>query len=203
MTGAELIPLFGASAVLAIAPGPDTVLTIRSGVHGFAFGLRYALGVALGIVAWSLFTVLALQVVLAEWPWLLLVVEIAGGLFLLWLGTNAARHGMAARRAGRVAPPPRRPTLTGIVSSLTNPKTGVIFLAVFPQVLPDDPTAISLAVVASMPALVLVVWLTGVSAASAALGGRVQKHLTSGVVEVTGGGLIVLMGAIVLVSAAL
>lgn len=203
VTGAELLALFGASAILAAAPGPDTVLTIRSGVHGFSVGLRYALGVAIGVVGWSLFTMLALRVVLAEWPWLLLAVEIAGGLFLLWLGTISARHAMAARRAGQVAPPPRRPTLTGIISSLTNPKTGVIFLAVFPQVLPDEPTGLSLAIVASMPALVLLVWLCGVSAASAALGARVQRHLTSGVVELAGGGLIALMGVIVLISAAL
>lgn len=196
MTGIQLVPLFTASLILAAAPGPDTVLTVRSSAHGLGPGLRYASGVAAGIVIWSLAALLILQAVLAHIPWAITVIELAGGLFLGWIGTLIIRNGLRAR-GGPTGPvsAPRRPALTGLTSSLTNPKTGVIFVAIFPQVLPDTVSLAALLIVPAITTLTVWAWLTGLSILVRAIGARAHRFLAGNAFETTAGALILLIGA--------
>lgn len=196
MSGIQLLPLFTASLILAAAPGPDTVLTVRSSAHGLGSGLRYVAGVAVGIVFWSLAAMLLLQAVVVQFPWAITAIELAGGLFLGWLGTLIIRHGRRVRGdSAEAVPAPRRPTLTGLTSSLTNPKTGVIFAAVFPQVLPDTVTPTALLIVPALTALTVAAWLAGLSLLVRAAGARAHRFLAGAAFETTAGALILLIGA--------
>lgn len=199
---AQLLPVLLASVVLAAAPGPDTLLTIRTSAHGLAQGVRYAAGVAVGISVWGVAALVLLRALLQRAPWVLTAVSVAGGLFLVGLGVLLARQALAARASAEPVPGPRRPGMTGLMSSLSNPKTGMIFLAVFPQALPGVITPTTAVLVPVIPALTVGAWLTGLSLGVCAAGARVRAVLTSSGVEIGAGALFVLLGVGVAASAA-
>ncbi|WP_374928734.1 LysE family translocator [Kytococcus sedentarius] len=201
MHGIELAPLLAASLVLAAAPGPDTLLTLRTSAHGLRQGLRYAAGAAGGIVVWALASLVVLQAVVQSAPEVLRVVGIAGGMFLLWMGYRLVRSGRAAHRDAVPVEIPRRPGLTGLVSSLTNPKTGVIFLAVFPQALPDAPGPAVLVLVPALVAAIVGGWLAALGWGVHVVGARAQRVMTGPAFEVGAGLVMATMGVVVLLDA--
>lgn len=66
-----------------------------------------------------------------------IAIQIAGGLYLVWLGIGAWRHRTAHANqmlnAGEVAPSIRRTIREGFLVGLLNPKSFVFFAAIFPQ----------------------------------------------------------------------
>lgn len=194
MTWAWLGGLVSVSLVLALTPGPDTLLTLRCGARSAAAGYRYAAGAALGIVAWSLFALTGLRLALDRWPHLLPAVTAIGGVLILALGLLAFRNGLRHHTSGASLPPPSRPGLVGLASSLTNPKTGLIFLAAFPRVLPAELTVGTALAVPAVAAGSVGLWL--VILASVAGRGAVGRALTGPTFETLSGLVLAGMGAL-------
>ncbi len=133
------------AAVLAVAPGPDSLLTLRASVVG---GRRRGLLTALGItVAGTIQGVLAatgLGAVLAHSEPVFLAVRWAGVAYLTWLGLSALRD--ALRRDGSVwavggtgrTTSARTALRQGFVCNITNPKVLAFNLAVLPQFVDGD-----------------------------------------------------------------
>nr|WP_276511210.1 LysE family transporter [Kineosphaera limosa] len=192
-----------ASFVLAAVPGQDTMLALRSSAHSVRDGLRYGSGVSAGMIVWAVLAVLTLQALLATAPWVMTGVEVCGGLFLLWLASRIIRSGLGARAAKAQVAAPTRPMTTGLISSLTNAKTGLIFASVFPPALPAVVTPGAIVVVPLVVAGVVWLWMAGLAAAVGATGARVQRLLTSSGFEIASGAVIGLLGLAVLVQAAL
>src|SRR5262247_884803 len=83
----SLVALLGALAVGAMSPGPSFVLVARTAIaRSRADGLAAALGMGIGGVIFSVIVVLGLHAVLSNVPQLYLVLRIAGGIYLLYLG---------------------------------------------------------------------------------------------------------------------
>ncbi|WP_114906530.1 LysE family translocator [Ornithinimicrobium murale] len=194
MTWPLLGGLISVSLILALTPGPDTLLTLRCGARSTVAGFRYAAGAATGIVVWSLFALTGLRLALDRWPQLLPAVTAVGGVLILALGLAALRNGLRHHAVGAPLTPPRRPAVVGLASSLTNPKTGLIFLAAFPRVLPDDLTLSSAVVVPAIAAGSVGLWLALL--ASVAGRGRVGRVLTGPSFEVVSGLVLAGMGAL-------
>lgn len=197
----QFAPLLFASLVLAAVPGQDTMLALRSSAHSVRHGLRYTTGVCAGMIVWAVLAVLTLQVVLAGAPWVMTSVEVAGGGFLLWLASRIIRSGLTARSAGLPVAAPVRPLTTGLFSSLTNAKTGLIFASVFPPALPAVVTPSAIVVVPLVVAGVVWLWMAGMAAAVGATGARVQRLLTSSGFEIASGAIIAVLGVAVLAQA--
>ncbi|USQ80008.1 LysE family transporter [Ornithinimicrobium faecis] len=197
MTWPLLSGLISVSVILALTPGPDTLLTLRCGARSATAGYRYAAGAAAGIVVWSLFALTGLRLALDAWPHLLPTVTAVGGLLILVLGLLALRNGLRHHTSGAALAPPSRPLAVGLASSLTNPKTGLIFLAAFPRVLPAELTVGSAVVVPAIAAGSVGLWL--VVLASVAGRGRVGRVLTGSAFEILSGLVLAGMGALALV----
>lgn len=128
------------AALLAVAPGPDSFLTLRASVVG---GRRRGLFTAAGITAaGTLQGVLAatgLGAVLAHAEPVFQTIRWAGVAYLTWLGVSALRD--ALRRDGSVwelgsstrTVGPRTALRQGFVCNITNPKVLAFNLAVLPQ----------------------------------------------------------------------
>ena len=74
--------------------------------------------------------------VLRAWAWAVLVVKLAGALYLVFLGVSAVRHrrSLAAALAARVMPvSPWRAVRDGFAVGAANPKSLVFFVAVLPS----------------------------------------------------------------------
>ncbi|MBM6589048.1 LysE family translocator [Brevibacterium sp. RIT 803] len=105
MTGAELITIAGAATVLAVTPGPETILTVRLSALRRKAGLIYSLGSATGMTVWMIAALTGISALLTTFPAALLVLKVVGGLYLCLLGVLAARQALRIRTELRGTPP--------------------------------------------------------------------------------------------------
>ncbi|NLU70324.1 LysE family translocator [Streptomyces sp. HNM0574] len=185
-----LLTFLGVSLVLTAMPGPDTLLVVRSGLRGRAEAFAVGAGTAVSALAWGVAAAFGLAVVLQQSAVAFTVVKIAGAAYLLWLGAhtlwNARRSARAARKpdGGSEAEAPAEPSAggpapasgsawsglrTGLIAGILNPKTGLFYVAVLPQVLPKDAPVLSSTLLFAVVDAAVVVAYMAVLASLAAL----------------------------------
>lgn len=101
-----LFAFWGLTTLLLCTPGADWAYLITAGLRGR--GAQAVLGMVVGHFAIALAVALGLAAVVAEHPWMLTVISVVGGLYLLWLGTSALQvllkdRGTAAPSTGDTA----------------------------------------------------------------------------------------------------
>jgi threonine/homoserine/homoserine lactone efflux protein len=122
----------GLGFTIAAAVGPISVLTIRRTLaHGQAYGLASGLGVALADATYAAIAAFGLTAVTSVLVGARLVLAIAGGLVIVYLGVRT----LASRPAG-AAKDEERPGFRGAFASIygltmTNPMTILSFAALF------------------------------------------------------------------------
>jgi threonine/homoserine/homoserine lactone efflux protein len=123
------------SLILTVTPGPDSLLVLRSSLlGGRRTGARVAGGATAGSLAWGICSAAGLTAMLAASAQLYRAVQLAGACYLVFLGIRGLRAA-----GGNISPsrPERVPGFrTGLLSNLLNPKVGLFFLAVMPQLIP-------------------------------------------------------------------
>lgn len=165
--------------LLAVAPGPDTMLTLRNTVAGGrAHGWWTMVGVSLAGMFQGLLAAAGLGALIVHAEPLFQTIRWAGVLYLAYLGISAlcsARRGIApVLTEGDVTP--SRSTVglrQGFLCNITNPKVLVFNLAVLPQFVGTH---------ASVPVLVLYAWTlvvvgSGVLGAIVLAASRAQRLL--------------------------
>ncbi|MGH7920761.1 MAG: LysE family translocator [Candidatus Dormibacteraceae bacterium] len=167
LVDARLLAYAGVVALLVMAPGPDMALVSRNALRGGArLVLPTVLGVAVGILGWSLASALGVATLLERSAMLFALLRLAGAAYLCVLGVlalrSAWRHGARRTALAAAGAPPRSRRggfLQGLTGNLLNPKAGVIFLTLVPQFLrPGDPPGRVILMIAIFEAL-LVTWL--------------------------------------------
>jgi threonine/homoserine/homoserine lactone efflux protein len=130
-----MLAAFAPVAVLVtIVPGPATAMVVRSAARG---GRREALvctaGNSIGVMAWGALAAAGLAAVVATSAEVFTAVKLAGAIVLIVLGVQSLR----ARPAGaRAAASTGRALRDGLVTSVSNPKLAVFYVALFPQFVP-------------------------------------------------------------------
>lgn len=141
----DALPLLGLAAALAvgtITPGPSFLMVARTAVAaGWADGLAAAIGMGLGGVIFCLVALLGLQALIQGVPWLYLAFQVLGGTYLVVLGTRLWRGARAdlpdaPRGSGPGRLSLRGTLLTGLATQLSNPKTALVYAAIFAAFLP-------------------------------------------------------------------
>lgn len=99
MTIAAYLGLLGAWIAAITSPGPDTVQLIRLGSRSRRSAILAALGICSGNILWPVVTMAGLAALIAAFPWILAILYIGGGLFLLKMGIGSFRGGLADYRA--------------------------------------------------------------------------------------------------------
>ena len=165
------------AALLAVAPGPDTFLTLRATVvGGRGRGLLTAAGITAAGAVQGVLAATGLGALLAQSEPVFAVVRWAGVAYLTWLGVNAVRD--ALRRdgsmwtvgAGRSRVRRWTAVRQGFVCNITNPKVLAFNLAVLPQFVGDGQGlpallayALTLVAIGTL-VLLAVVWVAGFAA---------------------------------------
>jgi threonine/homoserine/homoserine lactone efflux protein len=135
-----LLALFlAAGLTLNITPGPDMLYVVARSLGGRrAEGLVSALGISTGRLIHTLAATLGLSALVAASKVAMTGLQIAGALFLIFLGVRQILAGrtplLPATMAGEPAPLPLgRVYLQGVATNTLNPKVGLFFLAFLPQ----------------------------------------------------------------------
>ncbi|MGV2879832.1 LysE family translocator [Pantoea vagans] len=182
-------PLFVALVVLlCVTPGPDLAYIIgQSMVRGRRAGILSATGVALGSCTHAIASALGLTALIAASPLLFTVIKYIGAAYLIYLGAKMmlSTFGVSKERpldvqSNMAEVETRRLMLRGFITSITNPKVLLFFIAFFPQfvVIEGDHHAISFLVLGMVYALigVMIDVLFAILAGGAA--GAVAKNQT-------------------------
>jgi threonine/homoserine/homoserine lactone efflux protein len=156
------------SALLAVAPGPDTAISTRNAlVGGRRAGLFTILGVSLGLSVWTLATGAGIAALLRASEPAFLALKLAGAIYLAVLGVQAllsAARATGGRGVDRFTPRPIAPRAAfrqGMLTNLGNPKIAVFFTSFLPQFTPaHHGTFAALVLLGLLFCLVGVTWLT-------------------------------------------
>ena len=125
-----------AAFFLALSPGPDNIFVLTQSV---ARGARYGIAVASGLITGCIFhtsvVALGFAVILRDNEWLLLLIKIAGAIYLLFLAYKVYRSSDIIKLDESSIKPDSWWKLyrIGITMNLLNPKVTLFFLALLPQ----------------------------------------------------------------------
>jgi threonine/homoserine/homoserine lactone efflux protein len=138
ISGSQLATFFVASIVIIMVPGPSVLFTLARGVAwGRAVAVLTVLGNSIGTLLLSVVVALGLGPMLSRSKTFSVLLQLAGGAYLLWLGIEALRHRHAHARAmtERESERPSRLRVIrqGFTVGVLNPKSLVFFAAVFPH----------------------------------------------------------------------
>lgn len=123
------------TTLLILAPGPNMLMMIAlASSHGARAGRIAALGLMSGVLVHTLVATTGGSLVLQQWPSALYVIRVLGSLYLIYMGGRMvwAQLWSTSTIAAGVAVT-RTPYMQGLVSSITNTKTLVLFVSFLPQ----------------------------------------------------------------------
>ncbi|MES9543822.1 MULTISPECIES: LysE family translocator [unclassified Actinomadura] len=177
----SLLAFAGAAVLIAMAPGPSTVVIMRQSMRSRRSGLVTVLGNETGVLLWGVAAAVGLSALLAASRLAYEGLRIAGAVVLVWFGVRAlwhARRGgpaaagsdagseaagsqVAGPVAGEVPGSGWRCYRLGLVTNFANPKAGVFAVSFLPQFVPEGwPVAAVLVGFSVLWALIDLVWYT-------------------------------------------
>lgn len=146
-------------------PGPDFIAVVRSSMaHGARAGLLTTAGVSLGLGVYATLSLVGLSALLVQYQWLAVVLRVAGGLYLAWLGLRllfARPQELELDAAART--PRRNPLIFGFLVTMTNPKAIVLFASVFATSVSAQTPAWVLVAMVALVVVSAALWYTLVS----------------------------------------
>lgn len=177
MTLGTYLAFAGVAVILAVTPGPDTLLSLRYALVSRRAGIFAALGTTFGLFIWAVLAALGLAALFEASDSAYYIVSLLGGSYLLWLGVRTSRTARSRFRDASVITASgiqqARPVSTksvkattafaaGVMTCMTNPKTGLFFLALFPQFTPRDAGPLfAIAVLGGTVAAAILLYLLG------------------------------------------
>lgn len=207
MFSADTLTTFVIAAfVMVVIPGPTVLFTIgRAMALGRLGGFLSILGTAVGSIVLVLAVALGVGTVVAQSVVLFTIVKVLGAAYLIFLGVQAIRHRRDAANATVESPTTRsghRLLLEGFVVGVTNPKSIAFFLAILPQFVDLQAGSIPAqlfvlgAIVVTIGVACDAIWVLLASAAREWFG-RSPRRIEA--MSATGGGLMIVLGAFLLV----
>jgi threonine/homoserine/homoserine lactone efflux protein len=165
----SLIAFAGAAVIVAMVPGPSTVMILRQAVRsGRRAGIATIVGNETGVLLWGLAAAFGLSALLLASRVAYDGLRIAGAVILIYFGVKSlwqVRSG-APREAADDTPPSRslwHSYRMGVMTVFANPKAGVFALSFLPQFVPDGaPVPATLVLFSVLWALIDLIWYVGI-----------------------------------------
>ena len=142
MEPAQWLSLAAVCLLGAMSPGPSTAVVLQATLRGGSgAGITAAVAHGLGVGLYGLLTVSGLAGVVTRSPALFLGIQLAGAVYLTYLGFKALRSTGAAQPEAQ-SPDNHRggAAASGFLVAFLNPKLAVFMLALFAQFLRPEAT---------------------------------------------------------------
>lgn len=142
-----LLTLASIHFIALMSPGPDFALVVQNATrHGRQTGLYIALGLSVGILLHSLFSLTGVSYLVHQHPLLYSVLQLLGGSYLLYLGIGALRGVIAtiknplsdqpSKNSNLVISNKRQAFTKGFATNTLNPKALVFFVSLMSSLVP-------------------------------------------------------------------
>ena len=165
----SLIAFVGAAIVVAMVPGPSTVMIMRQAARsGRRAGVATILGNETGVLAWGLAAAFGLSALLVASQVAYDALRVIGAGVLIYLGVRSLWQVRKDHPPGIAEPAlaggsPWRSFRVGILTNAANPKAGVFAVSFLPQFVPDGAPALATLVLFSATwALIDTIWYLGI-----------------------------------------
>ncbi|MBB4234163.1 LysE family translocator [Rhizobium esperanzae] len=159
---ALLVSVYVASLV---SPGPNFIIvTSTSMTASRAAGLFAGLGLAIASLTWAVMAMAGLGFLLTHFEWLHITLQVAGALYLIWLGLKMIRGAAKPLKAtGPTDVAWRSAMRRAYVVSMTNPKSVAFFGSIFALVIPTHAPIWLYCVIALTCFLLSALWYCGLA----------------------------------------
>lgn len=149
---------------IALSPGAGFTLAVNSALaEGWRGVATIILGTALGIYCHALLVGLGVSSMLMAFPSLFHILQIAGTVYLLWLGSQLIFSGLRACQQA-VSPVPQPVTLSqALLANLLNPKAVLLYLTVVSRFTGQSGNLRDFMLLASVHIVIMAGWLSGAS----------------------------------------
>jgi amino acid exporter len=159
----------GLFALTFLSPGPNLLLIVQASLAGGRnAGFTAGLGVALGDALYAALGLAGMSALIEVGGTLFALVQVAGGVYLVWFGLQLARSaGLNAVAMGDNGPPDslRRYFWRGVLTDLANAQTVLFFASIFAVTLHADTPAWARVLAWSGIVLTSVAWRLALSTA--------------------------------------
>ncbi|PAF19131.1 LysE family translocator [Terribacillus saccharophilus] len=122
--------------LLNLIPGADTIYIVgRSVSQGRTAGIYSVLGIITGSLMHTLFVAFGLSMILVKSVYLFNAIKFIGVIYLMYLGIRMLldKSNLAFQTGASVQPNKQKIYMQGLLTSLTNPKVSLFFIAFLPQ----------------------------------------------------------------------
>jgi len=130
-----LFSFIGATALLAISPGPDNIyVLIQSVTNGVKYGIATVLGLISGCIVHTTLVAFGASAIIKENETLFFSLKLFGAAYLIYLAYNVYRNDSTISLSSKEVS--KKSTLQlfkqGFIMNVLNPKVSIFFLALFP-----------------------------------------------------------------------
>ncbi|MYW63558.1 LysE family transporter [Streptomyces sp. SID8379] len=192
---AQLVAFTGVAAGMVALPGADFTVVVRNSLVSRRAGVACALGIAGGLLVHTALAVAGVAAVLTAVPALFRALQLAGGVYVLYLGARTLRSASRPRaEQGEVPVPTGGALRQGFLTNTLNPKAPITFLSVLPQFVPaGSPALPRTAILSAIVVAFALLWFPAVALLVDRLGRWLRRPRTARALEaVTGGALVTL-----------
>lgn len=155
------------AGLLTMLPGLDTAQVLRSvTIGGKSTAYATVAGILTGVWIWGTAAALGISALLIASHIAYAIVKWAGAIYLIYLGIkmlwesrNITHETVQAKIADKTST--RKAFNRALLINLTNPKTGVFYIAILPQFLPEEfPAIVGGLLLATIHNLLTLIWFT-------------------------------------------
>lgn len=126
----SMLTVLVAFFIVTISPGPANIAVATVSMqHGRKKGIRFGLGLALGLALWGVVAATGLGVILQTFAVALTVLKVLGATYLLWLAYQSARSATQKDPATSATTDAGKWFYRGLLLNLSNPKAVVAWMA--------------------------------------------------------------------------
>ena len=130
----------GAITLGAMSPGPSFIVVAQAALSkGRRVGFQTSIGMALAGALFALVAVLGVAALLSATPLAFLFVKVIGAIYLGYIGYAMIKHSTATLGSPESSAVTKSGLWSGLIVQLSNPKTIVVYTAVFAALMPKEP----------------------------------------------------------------
>ena len=152
----------------AASPGPTFMIVSNASIAGSRrLGLLAVCGVLLATLTWALLSAIGLGVVIARLPALYTALQVAGALYLVWLGVKmlvtALRQRECLANHQVLSISAREAVRSGFLTNILNPKSIAYYSSIFVVMLPPHASSWLFAAAVGTALCVSAIWWMSVA----------------------------------------
>jgi len=161
----SLALLIGVYIVGLVSPGPNFIIVTNTSMSvSRTAGLFAGLGLAAASLTWAIMAMAGLGFLLTHFEWLHITLQVAGALYLIWLGIKMIRNATKPLTSTGPAELTWQAAMRrAYIVSMTNPKSVAFFGSIFALVIPAHAPLWFYGVIALSCVLLSMLWYCGLA----------------------------------------